>query len=114
MTRLTIPLAAGFACAFATDGVRLEEGVDYGGDNRSVWVRGPWEMVTPSADIDDVIDQLCPAVMRLPDAATMMASNTADCCTRVRTKGTTRVRHRHFPVRDGGHRPARLAECLAW
>jgi len=30
--------------------------------------RGPWTLVRPSADIDDVIDQLCPAVMSLPDA----------------------------------------------
>lgn len=30
-----------------------------------VWVRGPWAEIRPSKDIDDIIDQLCPAVMRL-------------------------------------------------
>jgi hypothetical protein len=33
-----------------------------------IWVRGPWETVTPSQDPDEVIDQLCPAVMELPGA----------------------------------------------
>lgn len=31
-----------------------------------VWVRGPWGEITPSENVDDVVDQLCPAVMRLP------------------------------------------------
>ncbi|WP_426750205.1 hypothetical protein [Myxococcus sp. Y35] len=31
-------------------------------------MRGPWEAVTPSSDVDEVIDQLCPAVMKLPRA----------------------------------------------
>ena len=30
-----------------------------------VWVRGPWDAIKPSQDVDDVIDQLCPAIMRL-------------------------------------------------
>jgi hypothetical protein len=46
----------------------VREGADYGRDERGVWVRGPWELAAPSTDVDDVIDQLCPAVMRLPDA----------------------------------------------
>lgn len=49
-------------------GPHVREGTDYGRDDRGVWVRGPWELITPSADIDDVIDQLCPAVMQMPDA----------------------------------------------
>ncbi len=34
----------------------------------SVWVRGPWDTVTSSSDPADVIDQLCPAIMRLDRA----------------------------------------------
>jgi hypothetical protein len=34
-----------------------------------VWVgTRPWEAIQPSSDVDEVIDQLCPAIMRLPDA----------------------------------------------
>ncbi|MDY7225940.1 hypothetical protein [Hyalangium rubrum] len=40
----------------------------YGVRDGRVWVRGPWEAVQPSRDADDVIDQLCPAIMRLPRA----------------------------------------------
>ncbi len=36
--------------------------------NGWVWVRGPWNSISPSKDVDDVIDQLCPAVMALPAA----------------------------------------------
>lgn len=40
---------------------------DYGFDqNRRVWVRGPWTAIQPSRDMDEVIDQLCPAIMELP------------------------------------------------
>jgi hypothetical protein len=47
------------------------EGVDYGfeGAIDQVWVRGPWEAIKPSNDIDAVIDQLCPAVMKLSGAS---------------------------------------------
>ncbi|NTX10484.1 hypothetical protein HUA76_06780 [Myxococcus sp. CA056] len=31
-------------------------------------VRGPWTAVTPSTDVDEVIDQLCPAIMSQPRA----------------------------------------------
>jgi hypothetical protein len=43
---------------------------DYGfvEDSQIVWVRGPWEVIRPSEDVDEVIDQLCPAVMALPGA----------------------------------------------
>lgn len=40
----------------------------YGVKDGRVWVRGPWEAITPSSDADEVIDQLCPAIMRLPRA----------------------------------------------
>jgi len=59
-----IPLA----CA---TGPQTGEGVDYGFEGTSkrvVWVNGPWEKIEPSKDIDEVIDQLCPAVMDLPGA----------------------------------------------
>lgn len=46
----------------------LRESSDYGTDAQGVWVRGPWESIAPSRDIDDVIDQLCPAVMQLEGA----------------------------------------------
>jgi proteasome lid subunit RPN8/RPN11 len=54
------------ACASTPSGP--VEGRDYGYRNGDVWVRGPWEAITPSSDVDAVIDQLCPAVMRLPRA----------------------------------------------
>ena len=62
------------ACASGSQAVKDVdmEGVDYGFEGTSkkkmVWVRGPWEKIKPSRDIDDVIDQLCPAVMDLPGA----------------------------------------------
>lgn len=57
------------ACATGPQTAEGEE-VDYGFDAASgvVWVRGPWEKIGPSKDIDEVIDQLCPAVMELPGA----------------------------------------------
>src|SRR5689334_20285254 len=64
---LALALVAEAGCA-SVGGLKSREGVDYGIEKRAVWVRGPWELVTPSMDIDEVIDQLCPAVMRLPDA----------------------------------------------
>ncbi|MFP2957461.1 hypothetical protein ACLEPN_06420 [Myxococcus sp. 1LA] len=41
---------------------------DYWRSGLHVHVRGPWEAITPSTDVDEVIDQLCPAVMELPRA----------------------------------------------
>jgi hypothetical protein len=42
---------------------------DYGRKpNGLVWVRGPWAAIQPSRDVDEVIDQLCPAVLALPRA----------------------------------------------
>jgi hypothetical protein len=37
-------------------------------DGGWVWVLGPWKGIYPSKDVDEVIDQLCPAVMKLPNA----------------------------------------------
>ena len=62
-----VPVAIGLGCV-SVPGPRVREGTDYGRDERGVWVRGPWELITPAADIDDVVDRLCPAVMQLPDA----------------------------------------------
>jgi hypothetical protein len=44
---------------------------DYGfirGSRGNIWVRGPWPEVHPSSDIDEVIDQLCPAILKQPRA----------------------------------------------
>jgi hypothetical protein len=42
---------------------------DYGRNaDGSVWVRGPWEVIPPSRDVDEVIEHLCPAVLALPRA----------------------------------------------
>lgn len=43
---------------------------DYGyvSDTNAVWVRGPWDAFRPSMNLDEVIDQLCPAIMELPGA----------------------------------------------
>jgi hypothetical protein len=58
------------SCAHASS--TLQENRDYGYHRSSlrdkVWVRGPWEAIHPSKDVDMVIDQLCPAVMRLERA----------------------------------------------
>ena len=40
----------------------------YGVERGRVFVKGPWEAIKPSSDADEVIDQLCPAVVRLPRA----------------------------------------------
>jgi hypothetical protein len=44
------------------------ESATYWRENNRVWVSGPWEAITPSTDVDEVIDQLCPVVMKLPRA----------------------------------------------
>ncbi|MDC0712004.1 hypothetical protein POL68_26285 [Stigmatella sp. ncwal1] len=35
-------------------------------EDGAVWVKGPWEEIHPSADVDEVIDQLCPIITQLP------------------------------------------------
>ncbi|WP_163997593.1 hypothetical protein [Pyxidicoccus caerfyrddinensis] len=37
----------------------------FGGEGKAVWVRGPWPAIQPATDVDDVIDQLCPAIVEL-------------------------------------------------
>jgi len=41
---------------------------NYGRENKLVWVRGPWDAIKPSVHMDEIVDQLCPAVMELPGA----------------------------------------------
>jgi hypothetical protein len=69
MLRVLIALSCLVPLACAS-GPQTAEGVDYGfeGTPKVGWVRGPWEKIEPSKDIDEVIDQLCPAVMNLPGA----------------------------------------------
>lgn len=45
-----------------------EESANYGYRDGRVWVRGPWDAITSSRDVDEVVDQLCPAVKQLPNA----------------------------------------------
>jgi hypothetical protein len=40
----------------------IEDGKDY------AWAKGPWPEIKPSRDVDEVIDQLCPAIMKLDKA----------------------------------------------
>lgn len=63
-------LVAMGGCLLACAGVSSHpaEGEDYGITDGLVWVRGPWSAIEPSSNVDDVIDQLCPAVMKLPRA----------------------------------------------
>lgn len=55
------------ACASGPSTTGTTENYGFKGD--WVWVRGPWERITPSKDADEVIDQLCPAIMSLPRAS---------------------------------------------
>lgn len=62
-------LVVGLWCAGCASGPRsLVEDTDYGLRDGFVWVRAPWAAIAPSANADEVIDQLCPAIMRLPRA----------------------------------------------
>jgi hypothetical protein len=45
-----------------------DETTTYGFRDGQVWVLGPWDAITPARDADEVIDQLCPAIMKLPGA----------------------------------------------
>lgn len=54
--------------ACASSPPRPIETADYGFRGPRVWVRGPWQTIAPSTNVDEVIDQLCPAVMLLPGA----------------------------------------------
>lgn len=44
------------------------EGLLFGRQGKAVWVTGPWPAIQPSSDVDEIIDQLCPAVMGLERA----------------------------------------------
>jgi hypothetical protein len=59
---------AGLLGCATVDKVRLRPSADYGEESGRVWVRGPWEAITPAANVDDVVDQLCPAIERLDRA----------------------------------------------
>lgn len=62
-----VSLACFWLLACASGPRTPSETEDYGWrDSGRVWVRGPWEQISPSKDVDEVIDQLCPAVMQLP------------------------------------------------
>jgi hypothetical protein len=54
------------ACASGSSTTIATENYGFKGD--LVWVRGPWSQIKPSKDIDHVVDQLCPVIMRLPNA----------------------------------------------
>jgi hypothetical protein len=48
-----------------------DETTNYGfiqGSRGNIWVRGPWLEIRSSVDVDEVIDQLCPAILNLPRA----------------------------------------------
>jgi len=55
-------------CASAPELPPEDASANYGRENKRVWVRGPWDAIKPSAQMDAVVDQLCPAVMELPGA----------------------------------------------
>jgi hypothetical protein len=63
---LTVVYWGMLGCANSLE--RFGEPATYGRENGSVWVSGPWEAIKPSGDVDEVIDQLCPAIMNLPFA----------------------------------------------
>ncbi|HVG62816.1 MAG TPA: hypothetical protein VNA24_29890 [Hyalangium sp.] len=67
LLRVLILLCGGLA-GCASGPPAANETANYGLKDGQLWVRGPWEVIKPSADPDDVIDQLCPAVMALPGA----------------------------------------------
>ncbi|WP_140868534.1 hypothetical protein [Myxococcus xanthus] len=62
-------LAMMSACSGGDWYTRKGDGNFYGRRAGGVWVRGPWEEIRPSQDVDEVIDQLCPAIMKLPRAS---------------------------------------------
>lgn len=65
-SRLVLPVLA-LGCS-GQSYVRTGTGHYFGRKNGDVWVRGPWPAIHPSRDIDDVIDQLCPAIMEMDGA----------------------------------------------
>jgi proteasome lid subunit RPN8/RPN11 len=67
MSRWGAALLAVLACASQPS--RPIDPSNYGYKGKEVWVNGPWPAITSSRDVDEVIDQLCPAIMKLPRAA---------------------------------------------
>lgn len=69
--RLGVALLLGWlvACAGGDSYTRHGQDTLFGRQGNSVWARGPWPAIHPSRDLDDVIDQLCPAIMQLPRAS---------------------------------------------
>lgn len=61
-------LVGTLGCAGPAAMPRAADPLPYGFKGNQVWVDGPWADIEPSRDIDDVIDQLCPAIMKLPRA----------------------------------------------
>jgi hypothetical protein len=66
-TGLALTCSCLLACASGPHTAGNPEAYGWRDDGR-VWVRGPWEQIRPAKDVDEVIDQLCPAVMQLPRA----------------------------------------------
>jgi hypothetical protein len=65
------PLLLGCWVSACASGIPLHDmkSKDFGfKSDGQVWVRGPWEKIHPSRDVDEVIDQLCPTVIKLPRA----------------------------------------------
>ncbi|WP_426756316.1 hypothetical protein [Myxococcus sp. Y35] len=91
------------ACSSAPWAPREAEHFGYASpSNQRVWVRGPWNAVSPSEDIDQVIDQLCPAIMKLPGATDRDYGQ--EYCGALYTLGDG-VYHASFPSPLGARRP---------
>jgi hypothetical protein len=55
-----------WGCAGGARSSRETDHYGFKDDRDNVWVRGPWTAIVPSRNADEVIDQLCPAIMELP------------------------------------------------
>lgn len=68
---LALMLLPGLACGGRARKAQETENYGYISDDSDyVWAQGPWSEVEPSQNVDEVIDRLCPAIMRLPNATT--------------------------------------------
>jgi hypothetical protein len=88
-----------------------DQGYGFNPDGR-VWVRGPWTAIQPSRDMDEVIDQLCPAVMELPLAT--FGDYGREYCGAVYTLGEgTYYASKPSPLRkNDGKEPASDKTCI--
>ncbi|MBJ6760812.1 hypothetical protein JGU66_08550 [Myxococcaceae bacterium JPH2] len=67
--RLTWLGLMGALVACASTGYRyVGPGMWFGQEEAQVWVKGPWPAIRPSRDVDDVIDQLCGAILEMDGA----------------------------------------------